>query len=287
MSSQLPNIFPSHRPSTMTGIVDSSAPAEPNMTPDYEVRLLLKPAAVLSPNNELMGTVLSTFGIHSTATMPPTATKLNVQFLDTCSKEIYTAGWSVRIRKAEGDDKFELTYKKRYAITGGDIDTALTIANNDGFNAGTTKYDAQVEWGYEEQTLSITRKKKAASGNSGTDLPGIIDSRKMLIDEAPDKFDNFKFNKWGTKAIAVSRIFGPVLFSRFIGSWKGMPLYIEVWPLLNSEGTGIEYIVEASFKTKDRATASTEQKELAAYLESNGWFLAKDSLKTQLIMERY
>ncbi|OJZ81080.1 hypothetical protein ASPFODRAFT_52774 [Aspergillus luchuensis CBS 106.47] len=202
--------------------------------------------------------------------MPQTATKINVQFLDTCSKEISTAGWSIRIRKAEGDDKFELTYKKRYAITGGDIDTALTIANKDDFNAGTTKYEAQVEWGYEEQTLS-----------------GIIDSQKMLIDEAPDKFDNFKFNKWGTKAIAVSRIFGPVLFSRYIGSWEGMPLYIEIWPLRNSKGTDIEYIVEASFKTKDRATASTGKEKLAACLESNGWFLAKDSLKTKLIMERY
>ncbi|OOQ91481.1 hypothetical protein PEBR_00849 [Penicillium brasilianum] len=259
----------------------------PNMKPDYEVRLLLNPPAVLSPKNELMGTVLSTFGIPLTATMPPTVTKLNVQFIDTRCKEIYTAGWSVRIRKEEGEDKFELTYKKRYAITGGDIDAALTRANNDGFNAATAKYDAQVEWGYEEQTLSISRKKKAASGNSGTDLPGTTESRKMLIDEAPDEFDNFKFNKWGTKAIERSRIFGPVLFSRFTGSWKGMPLYIEIWPLLNSEGTGIEYIVEASFKTKDRATASTEQKELAALLESSGWFLAKDSLKTALIMERY
>ncbi|OJJ67787.1 hypothetical protein ASPBRDRAFT_185407 [Aspergillus brasiliensis CBS 101740] len=271
----------------MTGIVDSSAPAVPNMTPDYEVRLLLNPTVVLNPKKELMGTVLSTFGIPSTATMPPTATKLNVQFLDTCSKEIYTAGWSVRIRKTEGDDEFELTYKKRYAISGGDIDTALTIANNDGFNAGTTKYEAQVEWGYEKQTLSISRKKKAASGNSGTDLPGIVDSRKMLIDEAPHNFDDFKFNKWGTKAIAVSRIFGPVLFSRYIGSWKGMPLYIEVWSLLNSEGTGIEYIVEASFKTKDRATALTEQKDLADCLRGNRWFLTGESLKTQLIMERY
>jgi hypothetical protein len=271
----------------MTGNVVSSAPAKPNMTPDYEVRLLINPAAVLSPKNELMGSVLSTFGIPLTATMPPIVTKLNVQFIDTCCREIYTAGWSVRIRKEEGDDKFELTYKKRYAITGGDIDAALTRANNDGFNAATAKYDAQVEWGYEEQTLSISRKKKAATGNSGTDLPRTIDSRKMLIDEAPDEFDNFKFNKWGTKAIEKSRIFGPVLFSRYTGSWKGMPLYIEIWPLLNSEGTGIEYIVEASFKTKDHATASIGQEELAAFLESRGWFLARDSLKTALIMERY
>jgi hypothetical protein len=45
-----------------------------------------------------------------------------------------------------------------------------------------------------------------------------------------------------------------------------MPLYLEVWPLLNFAGTGIEYIVEASFKTKSRTTASVEQSSLAAYL---------------------
>ncbi|KGO42820.1 hypothetical protein PEX1_080960 [Penicillium expansum] len=77
------------------------------MTSNYEVRLLLDPDAVLSFKLELADTVLSTFHVAST-------TKMNVQFLDTCSKDIYTAGWSTRIRKAENDD-LELTYKKRYA----------------------------------------------------------------------------------------------------------------------------------------------------------------------------
>ncbi|KAH7109243.1 hypothetical protein B0J13DRAFT_663866 [Dactylonectria estremocensis] len=45
----------------MTAIVDSSTQAAPNMTPDYEVKLLLKPTAVLGPNKELTSTVLSTF----------------------------------------------------------------------------------------------------------------------------------------------------------------------------------------------------------------------------------
>ncbi|KAJ5505466.1 hypothetical protein LT330_001862 [Penicillium expansum] len=264
----------------MATTVISPTKAVQNMTPNYEVRLLLSPTAVLSSKHELTDTVLSTFNTAST-------TAINVQFLDTCSKDIYKADWSARIRKTENKDEFELTYKKRYDITGSDIDAALTTANNDGFDAGDTNYKAQVEWGYEKKTLSISRKKDIPSTDRGTDLPGIGKSRKMLIDEAPGKFDNWHHDKWGTKALAMSRIFGNVLFRRSVGTWNGIELDLEVWPILNLAGTEDEYIVEASFKTKSRTTALAEQKSLADDLQSKGWLLAQDSLKTQLIMERY
>ncbi|GAB1210283.1 hypothetical protein APSETT445_009074 [Aspergillus pseudonomiae] len=255
---------------------------QPNMEPEYEVRLRLDPAEVLGLDHRLAENVLLAFDVLSTDT------KLNVQFLDMNCKEIYTAGWSPRIRKTENEDDFELTYKKRYAITGRAIDAALTAANEDGFNAGDAEYEAQVEWGYRNQTLSISRKKTVSnSGNDGMGLPGTSKSRRMLIGEAPDKFDNWKHEEWGTSALLVSRVFGPVLARRFTGKWKDMKLYLEVWALLNDGGTGIEYIVEASFKTKSRETASLELDNLAAFLQNRGWFLPEDVLKTQLIMERY
>ncbi|KAM6504693.1 hypothetical protein FSOLCH5_015194 [Fusarium solani] len=265
----------------MAAIVDFPAQEAPNMTPEYEVKLLLKPNAVLSPNKELTGTVLSTFD------MPPSVTKQSVQFLDTASKDIYTAGWSARIRKSENEDDLELTYKKRYAIVGGDIGAALTTANNDGFDTSDARYEAQVEWGYQRQTLSISRKKTVADFiNSGMDLPGERKSREMLVDKAPDKFDNWLHNKWGTDALAESRIFGPVPAKRSIGTWEGMRLYIEVWPL-RSVGKGTDYLVEASFKTESRTAASDKHDSFISHLQGKGWFLNKDSLKTQLIMERY
>ncbi|KAE8421193.1 hypothetical protein BDV36DRAFT_305395 [Aspergillus pseudocaelatus] len=246
------------------------------MVPDYEVSFLLKPSVVLSSDNELTGTVLSTFDVT------PIATKLNVQFLDKSSRDIYNAGWSAHIRKAENEKNFELTYKKRYAIRGGDIDAALVMANNDGFNDGSAKYKAQVEWGYLKQTLSVSRQKKVAgSGDSGLDLPGTNDSRNMLINEAPARFDNSISDKWGTRALAESRIFGPILVKRFIGSWKKIPLYLEIWPFWNLEGTGIDYIVEASFETDDRDIASVERTNLTAYLESKEY--SKYSLLRVLI----
>jgi hypothetical protein len=253
-----------------------------NMVPDYEVKLLLNPTAVLGTDNKLKPTVLSTFS------MPTSVTKMNVQFLDTNAKDIYNAGWSPRIRKTEDEDDFELTYKKRYPISNGNIDATLTTANNEGFDSTTTTYDAQIEWGYQQQTLSISRKKTASdSGYSGMDLPGQSASRNMLIDEAPDKFNDWLGNDWGTSKLSTSRIFGPVLAKRSIGTWSGLQLYIEVWPIKNAAGTGTEYIVEASFKTDVRATAGTKQSELITFLQGKGWFLAQDSLKTSLIMDRY
>lgn len=258
------------------------AQAASNMVPDYEVKILLNPTAVLGSDNKLKATVLSTFS------MPTTVTKMNVQFLDTDSKEIYNAGWSPRIRKVEDEDDFELTYKKRYPITGGNINAALTTANNEGFDSSDSNYEAQVEWGYQKQTLSISRKKSASdSGFSGMDLPGTSKSRDMLIDDAPGKFDDWLYNNWGTTALGNSRIYGPILAKRSIGTWNGVQLYIEVWPILNAAGTGTEYVVEASFKTDSATTASTKHDSLITFMQGQGWFLAQDSLKTQLIMDRY
>lgn len=251
--------------------------------PNYEVKLLMDPAKVLGPDFKLTSAVLAEFS------MPKSVTKMNVQFLDTPEKEIYDAGWNLRIRKVEGKPDFELTYKKRYPISDGDIDAAVVIANNqDGFDAD-PDYEAQVEWGFQKQTLSISRDKKASgSGFSDTELPGKDKSREILIGKSPGKFEDWGgVENWGITALKLARIFGPVLAKRSIGTWKGTQLYIEVWPIKDEKGTGIEYVVEASFKTESRTEAAEKHDALVACLQAKDWFLAKDSLKTQLIMERY
>lgn len=267
---------------TEAGVAPAPAHAASNMVPDYEVKLLMNPGAVLGSDFKLTSAVLSAFS------MPTTVTKMNVAFLDTNAKDIYNNGWSPRIRKTEGESDFELSYKKRYAISNNDINAALTQAYNDGFNSGDTSYEAQVEWGYQKKTLSITRTKSGSkSGYSGMDLPSIADARSLMINNAPDKFNNWVSSGWGTSKLSSSRYFGPVLAKRSVGTWSGLQLYIEVWPIKNAAGTGTEYVVEASFKTTSATTASAKHDELIAYLQSKGWFLAQDSLKTQLIMDRY
>jgi hypothetical protein len=162
----------------------------------------------------------------------------------------------------------------------------LTTANQQGWDITDDNYEAQVEWGYSKLTLSFSLKKDiGANGLGDTDLPKTKDSRSMLIDDAPGKFEHWSYNNWGTDKLAASRIYGPVLAKRSTGTWNGFKLYVEVWPI--KSGSSTQYIVEASFKTADRNTASTQKANLQAFIQSKGWFLAQDSLKTSLIMSNY
>ncbi|KAJ6439177.1 vegetative incompatibility protein HET-E-1 [Purpureocillium lavendulum] len=258
------------------------SPKQANLTPDYEARLLLNPEVVLNTEHEPTKDVLSAFGITTERTL------MNVGFFDTEVKDISTADWSVRIRKPEDKTKFELTYKKRYNIMRDNVDAVLTTAKDHGFDAGNTNNEAQVEWGFLTRTLSVSREKKSGSLTNGVDLPDEMEARKMLIDEAPDKFANWKPNKWGSATLNKSRFYGPVLAKRWIGSWSTIPqLYIEIWPIRTGSNGKMTYIVEASFKTDSRLTAETKKADLMGFLKDRGWFLAQDALKTQLILVNY
>ncbi len=255
----------------------------PNMKPDYEVKLQLDPSQVLNVEHDVLPTVLNHFD------MPLTAAEMNVQFLDTCSQDISAAGWSLRMRKYKNKPDLELNYKKRYDIEKITIDDALTKANGDGFDVKDTNYEAQVEWGYAKQTLSISREKTVpCAGNGVLDLMDTIGSRAILIKHAPGKFDNWgRGDKWGTKALEKSAIYGPILARRWVGTWNNKKIYIEVWPVRDSDGTGIEHIVEASFKADDYQKACDGREKLIKHLNDKGWLLERDLLKTKLIMERY
>lgn len=262
----------------LPAVLASSGP----MVPDYEVHLLLDPTVVLDSNDRLIPTVISAFA------MPTTVTKINVQYLDTTDEELYNNGWSCRIRNIENESGFDLTYKWRLPIENGDITGALNTAYDDGWNSGQGNYDAQVDWLLSSQTLSIQRDYSASSkGYSGTDDPDESDSRSMLISNAPGMFDDWVSNNWGTDTLKSAVIYGPVLTKRSVGTWSGVELDIEIWPIENSSGTGIEYIVEASFKTDNYTFASTGRDQLMDLLQDEGWFLAESYSKEDLVMENY
>jgi hypothetical protein len=263
------------------------------LVPDYEVKLLLKPSEALGSDKKLSDAVRSAFS------MPSGVTKMNVQFLDADPPEIYQHGWSPRLRKMEGDEGFELTYKKRYPINydrngpsdgTADIDTALITAKADGFGSNLeSSYDAQVEVGYQKLTLSISYDDSYSdAGFSGMDLPGEEDSRQILKSKAPEEFKNSLKMDWGVELLEKSRIYGPILAKRSKGKWENIKkLYVEVWPIKSEDGQGIEYIVEASFKEKTYPEAIEKRSKLETFLQKQGWLLPQDSLKTSLIMERY
>jgi hypothetical protein len=254
-----------------------------NMSPDYEAKLLLRSEIVLDNDANPTNALQSAFKII------PTVSEIGVLFLDTDDKDIFNAGWSSRIRKTKGKDEFDLTYKKRYPVSGEDVEVALAAAATDGFVASSgNKYEAQVEWGYEKMTLSVSRSKKDPDG--GLDSIGLLDfetARKMLIDEAPDKFNDFAADGWGKRLLQKSRIYGPVDTKRFTGVWQGVKLHVEVWPIRIAGGDKTELLVEVAFKQDGIEDARPMRSALIEMLRGNGWLCPKDSLKTHLIMANY
>lgn len=253
-------------------------------TPNYEVKWYLDPAVVLGFDHKLKSAVLNAFD------MPSTVEKMNVEYLDSDDLDLNAEGWDVRIRKMEAysDKAFEVTYKMRYPIAGGNIQAALNWAAADGFDADEDDYEAQIDWGFSSQTLSFSNKKDAElDGYEGMELPGKGDSRDLAEDLIAGKLENWQSGDWAEDILHDAHIYGPVSAKRSIGEWAGEELYIEIWEIKKATGTGYDYLVEASFKEDDYATASAVRDSLKNKLISEGWFLPQDGLKTTKILEQY
>jgi hypothetical protein len=254
-----------------------------NMVPEYEVKLLLDPDVVLDADNQLISDV------HDAFDLPQSYQVRMTQYHDTDDLEINEEGWIVRMRRREGqdDDRIRLTYRKRYPILDGDIDAALDQANADGFTAEDTNYDAEVDWGYQNQTLSISRDKNEPTDLPGLDMPAGPAARDILIDRIPGKMDRWGGSGWGSSMLEGSRVYGPVELHRYIGEWEGHDVQIEVTAMRDEAGTGEEYFAEASFDTADFDEATDVRAGLIDELDRAGWFLPEDALKTQLVLSRY
>lgn len=256
------------------------APATPAQaaspaTPDYEVKINLTASALDSSHNPTSA-VLSAFGLGGSASTRSYA------YWDTDAQDLDGSGWAVRLRHKSGKD-FEETYKKRFPVSGGDIDGALNTAAAAGFDSGDTNYDAQVDWGYSQQTLSFSNEKShSASGYSGTALPDSATGRSWLVGDIPGKLEDTNSSGWGANTLGASRIHGPVTAKTWSGAWESSDdASIEVVPVQG------EYVVELSFKTGSRSDAQALHDDAIAQAESLGVLYKGDILKTQLILDRY
>jgi hypothetical protein len=266
--------------STLTA--EALVPGAINLDPDYRVRALMIPSAVLDSDESLLDTVRKEFGIST----PMIKTK--VQFLDTYEKDIHNGNWSVHIRKIENEDDLDLTYKKTFPIIDGSIISALTKANHDGFDSAYQTYKARVEWGYAEESLSISKRKSAPGIDyQGMDLPGRMASGDLLITEAPEKFADYIQYHWGIVMLDKARIYGPLETKRYEGTWDDTTVTIEIWTLKKVGGKGTELVVEASFKAPCLEWASKRRGKLHRLLEREGWLIPGDFSKMDVIMNRY
>ncbi|MFZ3196184.1 MAG: hypothetical protein WA181_08305, partial [Bacillus mycoides] len=212
--------------------------------------------------------------------------RIQVQFLDTANKNLSNEGWFARIRKKEFSKDFELTYKKRYPIPKGVIQDALEVAEKDGFDSKTDSYEAEIDWGFEKKTLSISNKKSySAKGYGVLDLPNERAAQNMLIEKLPGKMNKWLYTNWGEEMLKNSRIYGPVLMKRYTGEFENIKTNIEVWPLSNTGKIEDDFVIEVSFKTNEESIATKQRELLMASIEKKGWLLPKDSLKTELIFQ--
>jgi hypothetical protein len=251
-----------------------------NAVPSYEVKFLLSNDTVLKQDFTLKNEVKDAFQINEPAA------RMLVEYFDTMDLSLNDSGWNVRFRKKEDKKKYELTYKKRYAVVNGDINAALNQANLDGFSAADTNYDAEVDWGYSKQTLSFSNDKEEST-SKGLTLPNETEALDMLVSKIPGKLDKTNAPGWGTAKLLQAYAHGPILASRYSGTFEGLDTDIEVWPIASANGSGTDYIVEISFKTDDYQTAASKRTNLMNLLNSKGWLVPADSLKTNLVLERY
>ncbi|MCZ1263680.1 MULTISPECIES: CYTH domain-containing protein [Paenibacillus] len=267
--------------SGLTFLEAPQASAAANAVPAYEVKFLAKPELVLNTDGTPRSEVIQTLGLNSTAR------NISAEYFDTNALNLNQAGWDVRFRKKDDKNNYELTYKKRYPVINGDVNAALTLANQEGFNASDDNYEAEIDWGYGKQTLSFSNTKKVDTNATGVQLPSQQEALSMLLDKLPGKLKNWSSSNWGKQQLTASRAYGPVTFQRYEGTWNGQELTLEVWPIRNAAGTGVENIVEISFKTADSTAVSGLRTQLMQVLANKNWLIPADGLKTQLILERY
>ncbi|WP_310501560.1 fibronectin type III domain-containing protein [Paenibacillus qinlingensis] len=266
------------------GILSPQQASAANGTPNYEVKFNLNPSIVVDSSHNLISSVRSQFSTGSSSKA------YRVQYMDTATGALDAQGWSDRIRKKSSDSTHQFQYKKRYPITNGDINGALTTAANDGLNSSASGFEFQVDWTYSKQTLSVQYEKDVTvSGYSGSGLnaPNLATSRSVSVSNAPSQFKNWTSSGWGTTQLNNSVIYGPIDFKRYEGTYEDLDLDIEVWTILNAAKTGTEDIVEASFKTDSLSEATSVRTALMNVLSTKGWLVQSDVLKTSLIMERY
>jgi hypothetical protein len=247
----------------------------------YEVKALLNPDVVLTNSQKLISNVRNELATGTSVR------KFMVQFLDTNALDMYDEGWSIRTRKREDQNTYRLQYKKRQAVSEGTLTSVLQTAYQQGVNICNSN-EVEVDWGYSRKTVSFQRNVDLTLPlYSGLNLPNLADNKAIAATNIVPLLVNWNSTGWGYDQIDNGRLFGSVYFERYTGDFNGQELNIEIWHIRNEAGTGMEYLVEASFKTGNALTAANERDQLFQFMDSKGWLLTDSALKTETIMERY
>jgi len=250
--------------------------------PNFEVKMLVDPEETLNSEGELKRKVRKAFDIER-------STEAVMLFLDSADRALHGAGWIVRLRAFDDESDIQVTYKKRFDLEGNDeedVDRAVEAARAEGFEEAPDEYDAQVEWGLHE--LTLTASLKASGGPRDSDsltLPGTEDARRIALSTLPSVLEQ-QLPDQARAILEQAHVYGPVEGRRWIGEWKDDELFVEVWKV-SPPGQDEQRIVEVSFKKKRHESADNRHEDLRELLKKQGWLTDDQRSKTEIILERF
>ncbi|MDR2533123.1 MAG: hypothetical protein LBC82_09820 [Oscillospiraceae bacterium] len=261
----------------------------PFSIPDTEVKFLLDPALVLDSNGNLLSSVSNLFG----GLGRDRGRSVTMQFMDTPDRDFNNEGWINRIRCRpwnQPGEGYQITYRKRIPIETvnyATIKEAIDNAYADGFG----NWEMTIDWSYDSAVLTLSHTVETG-GSASNSLPNVATSKNLLKNNLSGNMSNL----YGTELIAAFDdviIYGAVQFRRYEFNFPGTSeriLRIEVMPILTACGTGMEYIVEASFEFENEGRfdfISERRTQIQNTLENAGILLPESGLRTTKVLERY
>ena len=148
---------------------------------------------------------------------------IHVAYLDTAERDYLNEGWINRIRLQEEKPEkgFELTYKKRYRISGTDVDDAVRRAVADGFDLSDGEWEAEVEWGFSHMTLSVSHEANVDAGELKSVAELTPETGLSMVEQnMPAEERDWTTEQWGSRALESAQLVGPVFFTRYSGKYK-------------------------------------------------------------------
>lgn len=251
---------------------------------ETEVHYFLDSEAVLDEEHLLKKEIRNEFDIVKKAK------KYGVVYFDGEDRAFERKGWINRIRKQEGKTEkgFELTYKKRYRISGMDVDSAVRCAAEDGFDLSEGKWEAEVEWGYTDMTLSVSLEKEVAAGEQKSVANLTPEAGLSMVGQnMPAEERDWGIGQWGISALESAKMVGPVYFTRYKGKLNDSTVQIEIWEIPDRESGKKRFITEISIKSEDGESATKVREELKEKLEELGILKEEDVLKTHQVLDAF
>ena len=243
-----------------------------------EIKLLLDSDQVLGENHQLTKSMLKAFQMDEPM-------GIEVIYLDTPARDYLKAGWISRIRVKEGKARYTITYKMRYPVQEGDVDSALAVAKADGLSLHKSPYPAEIDWGYSKMTLSFSANAEVKTEKTpDLSLLSADKAVRMALENLPSEVKDQETDGREDEFIKNIQVVGPVRFLRYEGALGKQSVRIEVWPIPSETGE-IRYTAELSRACKNLMEAAEIRIKLVEKLDKMGILIHGDNLKTQMILK--